>query len=380
MSDRAAHGESSMFFNHEDGRWHGFVSMGVKRGGRRDRRHVSSTSRAVVVRKMRDLERRRDEGFAGVDSKPPTLAEWLEHWLDNIAAAKVRPSTLATYRSYVDNRIAAELGHHRLDRLAPEHLEAFYRDCEKEGLAPASVLQMHRILSRALKIAVQRGRVARNVATLVDAPSVTRDEVKPLTRDEARQILAAAAQRRDGPRWAVALALGLRQGEALGLRWADVDLDEGTITIRWALQRQPGGGLVFVPPKSAKSRRTILLPAELATMLRKHRAAQKAERLAARRWEDQDLVFCQPNGLPYDPRSDLRAWKQLLRDAGVRETRLHDARHTAATLMLQMHIKPRVVMEILGHSQIGLTLGTYSHVVRELAEDAAKRIDEALWS
>jgi integrase len=215
---------------------------------------------------------------------------------------------------------------------------------------------------------------------LVDAPSVIRAEVVPLTSDDARAVLRAAEGTRNGARWSVALALGLRQGEALGLPWDAVDLDAGTLRVRQALQRQKGKGLVIVEPKSAAGKRTVTLPRPLLDALRQHRTAQLEERLAAANvWQDHGLVFAQPNGRPLDPRSDHRAWRALLTAAGVRPTKLHDARHTAATVMLTMGVPARAVMQILGHSQISLTLGTYSHVMPELAQDAADRVAEALW-
>ncbi len=379
MSRRAASGESSIYKD-EDGRWHGYVSMGLKKNGRRDRRHVSGMRRADVVAKVRELERKRDAGTAGAAGKAPTVREWLEHWLDTIAARKVRPSTLVRYRQLVSNQLVPGIGHHRLDRLQPEHVEKLYSNLQERGLSPASVLQAHRVLSRALKVAMQRDKVARNVCALVDAPSVERDEVRPLSGQDARCVLEAARGRRNAARWSVALALGLRQGEALGLTWDAVDLDAGTLAVRQALQRQPGKGLVLVQPKSRAGRRTVALPGPLRDALRAHRAAQAAERIAAGSvWEDNDLVFCQENGRPLDPRSDHRAWRALLAEAKVRPARLHDARHTAASLLLQQGVPARVAMEILGHSQISLTLGTYSHVVPELAEDAARRMGEALW-
>lgn len=220
---------------------------------------------------------------------------------------------------------------------------------------------MHRILSRALKVALQRGRVARNVATLVDAPSVTRPEIVRLTAEEARQILTVADGTRLAARWSVALALGLRQGEALGLPWSAVDLDRGVLTVRQALQRQQGKGLVIVQPKTALGRRTLVLPEQLVTALKAHRDRQSAERKSAGDlWQDSGLVFTTPIGTPIDPRNDHRNWQLLLEDAGVRRARLHDARHTAATLLLIQGVPARVVMQILGHSQITLTLGTYT--------------------
>jgi integrase len=152
------------------------------------------------------------------------------------------------------------------------------------------------------------------------------------------------------------------------------------LTVRQALQRQPGHGLVIVEPKSRAGRRTIALPVQLVDALRAHRTAQLAERMrAGSEWTDHGLVFTQPNGRPIDPRQDWGAWKRLLGAASVRDARLHDARHTAATLLLQQGVSARVAMQILGHSQISLTLGTYSHVVPELATEAAASMGRALW-
>ncbi|MBI1379012.1 MAG: tyrosine-type recombinase/integrase [Frankiales bacterium] len=380
MGSRAANNESSI---HQDdtGRWHGYVSMGLKEGGRRDRRHVTATSRREVVAKVRALETKRDAGTALAAGTPPTVGVWMGEYLDNVAARRVRPSTLERYRSLSRVHIVPRIGHHRLDRLQPEHVERLYTDMAAAGLAPASVLQAHRLLSRALKIAMQRGRIARNVCTLVDAPSVTQHEIEPLSVAEARAILETAKTRRNGTRWAIALALGLRQGEALGLQWRDLDLDAPTLTVRRALQRQRGQGLVLVEPKSRAGRRTITLPEPVVELLRAHRVAQNTERLhAGSEWHALDYVFAQLTGLPLDSRADRRDWDQLLQDAGVRPARLHDARHTAATTLLLMGVPARVVMQILGHSQIGLTLGTYSHVVPELATDAANKMSAAYWS
>ncbi len=379
MGTRASNNESSI---HQDaaGRWHGYVSMGLREGGRRDRRHVSGPSRREVVTKVRALEAKRDAGTALGAGTPPTVAVWLTEYLDNVAARRVRPSTLDRYQSMARVHIIPAVGHHRLDRLQPEHVERMYTAMANLGLAPATVLQAHRLLSRALKIAMQRGRVGRNVCTLVDAPSLTHHEIQPLTVADARKILTTATTRRNGARWAVALALGLRQGEALGLQWSDIDLDAPSLTVRRALQRQRGKGLVLVEPKSRSGRRTIALPEPVVELLRDHQLAQDGERAHARdEWRDLDFVFAQPTGTPIDSRADRRDWDQLLKDSEVRPARLHDARHTAATTLLIMGVPARVVMQILGHSQIGLTLGTYSHVVPELATDAADKIAQAYW-
>jgi integrase len=362
---RRGAGEGAIYKS-PDGRWRATIDLGWK-NGKRQRKYLSGRTRTEVAEKLRAVRREQEDGVAIVTgTKPLTTEQWLTFWLDTIAARKVRPSTLATYRGYVRNRIAPALGKVRLDQLAPEHLEAFYRKCEKEGLSPATVLQMHRIISRALKIAHRRGKVGRNVATLVDSPSVYREEVRPLTAADARAVLDAAKGQRNAARWSVALALGLRQGEALGLAWDAVDLTStpATLTVRQALQRRAwehgcedpkacgtarkcpertGGGLVIVRPKSRAGRRTIVLPPLLSTALRAHRIAQKAEcRTAGDEWDNaHNLVFVQPNGHPIDPRADHRAWQDLLSQAGVRAARLHDARHTMASLLLAQGDIPR---------------------------------------
>jgi integrase len=315
------------------------------------------------------------------------VAQWLETWLTTVASRRVRRSTLdSTYAPKVCNRIIPGLGRHRLDRLTPEHLERFYIKLDAEGLAPATVLQIHRILSRALKVAVQRGYISRNVATLVDAPSAQPREIQPLTLDEAQRMVRLATGQRNGTRWSVALALGLRQGEALGLRWRYVNFEAAALTVRWQLQRlawqhgcadphtcslkrhhgncpadctahartcpqRTGGGLVLTELKTAKSHRAIAFPAALVQALKAERAAQLVERMAAgSRWHDGDFVWCQANGRPIGEHADWDGWKALLKAAKVRDARLHDARPTVATLLLAQGVDQRVVMEILGHA------------------------------
>jgi integrase len=377
---KRASGESSIYQD-EDGRWHGFVSMGKKENGRRDRRHVSGARRADVVAKVRAIEAKRDVGMVEAAGRAPTVGEWLDHWLDNIAARKVRARTLESYRSIVRLHLRPGLGHHRLDRLQPEHLERLYGSLFDKGLSPATTLRVHRVLSRALRVAFQRGKVARNVATLVDPPVVRRPQTAlPLSVAEARAVMAAAQAHRNAARWTVALAIGLRQSEALGLRWADVDLELGTLSVRRGLHRVAGQGLVYEEPKADRSRRTLALPAPLVEALRAHRATQLEERVAAGSlWQDHDLVFAQANGRPIERKSDWHTWKTILREAGVREVRLHDGRHTAATLLLSEGVHPRVVMEVLGHAQMRTTTDTYSHVMPALGRDAADRMGNALW-
>src|SRR5688500_8535396 len=258
MSGRAANGESTIYQD-ADGRWHGYVSVGFTLTGKPGRRHGTGKTRAVVVAKVRDLERKRDAGTINAVSTP-TVGWWLEHWLTTIAPRRVRQRTLESYESVVRRHLIPGIGRHRLDRLRPEHLDQLYTALLDDGYSPASVLRHHRILSRALTVAVQRGHVARNVATLVDPPAERQSDLATaLDLDEARAVLEAAATVRNSARWAVALALGLRQSEALALQWKDIDLLDNTLTVRRSIHRVRGEGLIYEEPKSKRSHRTLAL-------------------------------------------------------------------------------------------------------------------------
>jgi len=377
---RKANGEGSIYQDAR-GRWHAKVWMGLKDDGTPDRRHVTGAKRATVAAKKKELEDKRDRGVMDATGRGPTLQTWLDHWLDNIASNRVRPLTLEGYRSLVRLHLGPRLGKHRVDRLQPEHLETAYRAMVESGLSPATVLRAHRVLSRALKVAVQRGKLARNVASLVEPPTVKRPQTAvPLTAEEARRVLDAAREERNAARWTVALAVGLRQSEALGLQWRDLDLAAGSLSVQRGLHRVTGRGLVYEEPKSDRSRRTLALPTQLVQALRQHREDQEAERQhAGSEWQEHGLVFAQVNGGPIDKKVDWKAWKALLAKAGVRDVRLHDGRHTAATLLLSAGVHPRVVMELLGHSQMRTTTDTYSHVMPALAQQAADAMSAALW-
>lgn len=301
------------------------------------------------------------EAKGGVVTSTMTVAEWLCTDADAtgwwaIASPTLKVNTRKGYVSKVNGYIIPALGHYRLTALQPDHVRRMYADMRKQGLSEASCLGTHRILRRALLVALREGKVARNVCDLIDPPkgstAATRKGPKALTVDEAWRVLRAAG---DNPRPWVALLAGVRQGEALGLRWRDVLLDEPVpyLVVREAVSREPGVGLVFDAPKSeASTGREVPLVGQVASRLRLHRMAE-AE---VGRGGDNDLVFPNPRtGGPMDARRDWALWTALLEVAGVQHVALHGARHTTAHLLEDAGVPDRVVADILGHAQVQVT-------------------------
>jgi integrase len=220
--------------------------------------------------------------------------------------------------------------------------------------------------------------VARNVAGLVAGPKVQRSEIQPLTPAEAAQLFAAAAEDRLSPLWLLVTALGLRRGEALALRWEDVDLDRGHLQVRATLQRVDGALVRADMPKTKSSRRALPLPEVVVEALRAHRAAQVQERLASRAWADEALVFTTSIGTPLEPRNVLRSFHALCDRAEVRRVRIHDLRHAAASFLLLQGVDMRVVMGTLGHSRLATTSDLYTHLLEPVQRAAADRMDDLL--
>ena len=234
------------------------------------------------------------------------------------------------------------------------------------------------VLTRALNQALRWDLVPRNVAALVDLPRVGHFEISPLSPAEARRFLEHARNDALHPLFVVALTTGLRQGEALGLQWPDIDLDASHLTVRRALQRV-NGKLSVVEPKTRRSARTIVLPAVAVTAFRDRRRRQLQDRIAAGSlWVESGFVFTTALGSPLDGTSVTHRMQRLLAEAGMRRQRFHDLRHACASYLLQQGVHPRVVMDLLGHSQIALTMNTYSHLMPGVRDEAATRMDD-LW-
>ncbi len=370
---RRGHNEGSIY-RRKDGRWTGVLTIG---GGKR--KYYYGRTRGEVQAKLASAAAGLNSGLTPPASERLTVGQFLTGWLSDTVKPSVRPSTFRGYESKVRTHILPGLGKQPLVKLTPQRLEAFFNHKRMAGLSPQTVQHLRAILRAALSDAVKWGLVQRNVAALVDGPRVPHHHIQPLSPDEARRLLEVVAPHRLGALFSVALAVGLRQGEALGLRWEDVDLDAGTLTVRKTLQRIEGE-FELVEPKTVRSRRTIALPSAAVDALRRHRARQVEERLkAGSMWKnDWGLVFTTATGRPLQGTNVTRTFQQVLAKAGLRRQRFHDLRHSCASLLLAQGVHPRVVMETLGHSQIGLTMNTYSHVLPPLQREAAVRMDEVL--
>jgi integrase len=312
--------------------------------------------------------------------KDLTLGAFLEDWLTDVVRLSVRPRTYVSYRYVVRLHLAPGLGQRPLAALSPADVQAFLNQKAASGLSPRTVAYLRGVLRQALGHAERMELVGRNVARLARPPRIPHRPVSPLTMEQARTFLDAIRGDRLEALYLVALGCGLRQGEILGLRWPDVDLDVGTLTVRHALARIEGK-LTLVEPKSATSRRVVPLPMFVRDALLAHRLRQAQEHLPLRP-ELPDLfahlVFSTTLGTPLDGISVTRRFQRILAAAGLPHQRFHDLRHACASLLLAQGVPARVVMETLGHSEISLTLNTYSHVLPSLGREAAARMDEVL--
>ena len=377
MSGKRGNNEGSVY-KRQDGRWVACITLGYA-NGKRQRKTALTITRREAVQRLAQLQHAAEQGLA-LDSDP-TVADYLHRWLKDSAGPTLRPRTFAGYASIVNGHLIPGLGRIRLRKLTPADVEVHLRRTADAGLSNRTVQYHHAVLRRALGQAERWGLVARNVARLVTPPRVQRRDVRPLTPEQARQLLAGVQDDRLASLYAVSLSLGLRQGEALGLQWQDVDLEGRTLAVRHTLQRY-NGEYHLDDPKTERSRRTISLPAPLVDSLRRHRVQQNEERLrvgslwAGNRW---GLVFCNELGEPLDGIAVTRAFQRKLADLSLPAQRFHDLRHAAATFLIAQGVQLRVVMEILGHSTIATTADTYGHVMPELQRDATERTSAMLF-
>ena len=305
-----------------------------------------------------------------------TLAVYFTSWLESISPS-LRPKTHMQYEHLVIKHIMPYLGHLSLQELKADKLLDFYQVKRQAGWGQRTLKLINGILHHSLEDAFTHGLIFRNPVKEVPKFRQPYHEQKVLCLDQVREFLQVCR----GTRWeaifCLAITSGMRAGELLGLRWTDINWERGQLQIQRQVQRIPRQGLIFSEPKTASSRRCISLGKEMLDGLRVHAEAQEQEKcLVGVRWQENNLVFPSGVGTPMDPHRLLNVFKRFLEQAGLPDCRLHDLRHTAATLMLGWGIHPKVVQERLGHSRISHTLGTYAHVLPTIQGEAAEMMDE----
>lgn len=390
MTSRRGHGEDSIYFDAAKARWTAAVSLGRRPDGTRHRAKVTGRTKGEVRTKLRELRSTVDAGLAVPDNRL-TVATFLDRWLATLPGT-LEPSTLNGYAVVVRLHLKPTLGAKLLSKLTVADVDTAWAAKRAEGYAPNYLRIMRATLRRALGWAERGGLVIRNVASLSAPPKLAQADGRSLTIDQAHALLAAARDDRLSACYLLMLAYGLRRGEALGLAWTDLDYDAGTLAVRQGVKRnslQPNADgsypegrrtrLVLGVLKTPKSRRTLTLTAPLLDALRTHRARQAAEKLAlGALWQEHGLLFPSAVGTPLDPNNFARSFHALCAAAGLGRWRPHEARHSAASIMLAQGTPLHVVSEVLGHSSIAITKDVYGHLLGGEKRAAAEMMTAAL--
>ena len=374
MAKRRGNNEGSIY-RRKDGYWVG--QYGVQTAEGIKTRYIYGKRREDVREKLTKAIADRDGGLV-YDAGNITVGEYLDRWLNDSVRDTVRQRTWERYEQFVRVHLTPALGKIKLAKLTPAHVRGLYRDKLNSGLAPRTVLHIHRAFSKALKQAAADGLIPRNPAAPVKPPQPRGEEIRPLNREQVRVLFEAASGDRLEALYIVAVTAGLRRGELQGLKWDDLDLEAGMLQVRRTCS-EPKGGHIFEAPKSGKGRNIRLTQSAVAA-LRMHRRRQLEERMyKADLWQEQGLVFPSTVGTPLWGGNLNRAFKATLQRAGLpKSTRFHDLRHTCATLLLKQGVNPKFVKELLGHADISLTLNVYSHVLPDMGDATADAMEAAL--
>lgn len=377
VGKKRGNGEGSIFYRKSDGRWCTAISLGWDAKGKPRRHTIYGKTRKEVATKLAVALRARDEGRPVVVERQ-TVGQYLEQWLTDVAAQRLRPKTLHSYRQIVRLHITPALGKVQLGKLTPQQVQGMLNDRTASGLSPRTVQYMRAVLSAALSQALRWGMVPRNVATLVEPPRSEAPDRATLDPDQARALLEAAAGTRYEVLYHTALLLGLRQGELLGLRWQDLDTATNMLRITQALSTI-GGRSTMAEPKTKSSRREVPVSTRLAALFRRQRAQQREEQFrAGAAWEEHGLIFTTQSGRPVGPRNLVRDFKQRLKEAALPDFRFHDLRHACSSLLADQGVDARLRMELLGHADMQMTQNVYTHAYAATKRAAVEALDQVL--
>lgn len=361
--------------------WRGRVSVGDDpRTGKPRRVAVYASTRSELATKIAKVK---TDALLGIipSTDRITVRGFMERWLVDVAAARVRATTLELYHGMVRTHILPAIGSKRLAALTGQDVQGVLSVMQRAGKSERTRTLVLVLLRAALDQAMQWNLVPRNVARTVDRPRQVRKEIQPLTVEQAQVFLRIASSRRFAALYELAILVGLRRGELLGLQWNDVDFDAGTLSIVRSIVTLHGKPIV-AETKTAAGRRRVHLPRRTVRALKEQQARLFSLGLRASPW-----VFPNENGEPMNPRNLIRrSFEPILAEAmnvekeagrSFPRIRFHDLRHTSATISMNLLIPPKVVQERLGHASIGVTMDTYSHVSASIQREAAERIDAA---
>ncbi len=364
---RRGRGEHSIYQRKSDGRWIVEIRDGNKPSGKPNIKYLTAKTKTEANARLKAEVARIAQGKPDT-GKAPTLKTYLMDWLASNVKPHKRSKTYDSYEGMCRIHITPRIGQKRLPDLTAQDVQRMLAEMIEAGASPTTAKYARGILRKALNDAMRSDLIWRNVVTLTDMPAQRTFHPKPLTSAELPLYLAATRGKRLEALFTLLPAIGLREGEAFGLRWSDVDLEAGKLVVRHQIQRvgtprRP----VFVEPKTERSRRPVPLPSQVVDALNSHRERQGLERvLAGSRWGGPDgewagLVFCTSIGTPLDPSNVMKQYREILREAGIDpERRIHDLRHTCATMLARLGVHPREAQDIMRHAQITTTLSVYT--------------------
>ena len=366
---RRKYGEGTVF-QRKDGRWVAQIRLD---NGKQKQRYCKTEKEANAA--LRKMLHEKEQGMLATGPSQ-TLKTYLGQWLEQVHKTRVRKGSYNLYKIMLNKHIIPALGHIQLQRLTAQHVQAFYTHELESGLAAKTVRGYHALLHTALKNAVKWNLIARNVCDLVSPPIPQRHEMQTLTSEQAQRLLEVTQEHGLNVLLTVAITTGMRKGELFGLHWQDIDFEEGCLYVRRTIARIGTFGIVESEPKTQRSRRKIILPAFVLDALKQHQVYQQTlPEKAGTHWQEKGIVFCNGYGGYLEVARFHRMFKQLLESAELPNIRFHDLRHSAATILFRMGIHPKVVQELLGHSNIGITMDTYSHMLPTMQQEAMNKLD-----
>jgi integrase len=379
VGSRRGKGEGSIY-QREDGVWIGAIDLGWN-GGKRSRKVVSAPTRGEVVKRLRDLQPAIAQGITPASDRL-TVAQYLNDWVADRIPGTITTRTEELYARAVRDYINPSLGKIRLNKLTPSHVSGMLQDLEARGYSPATKRMARATLRRALRMAEQDGILTRNVASIAEGPKLDHSEGRSLSPEQAKVFLHAVKGHRHEGAYVIALSLGLRRGEILGLSWNDIEASEGTVVLHVRRQLiRDRSGVQLVDLKTVGSRRVLHLSRPLVEILERHRARQEAEELVVgQRWNnDQELIFTSNIGTPLDPESFGRTVPKICKDAGLGHWSIHELRHSCASLLIAMEVPLEAVAEQMGHASIRVTKDVYGHLMPRSRARAAEAMRTILY-